>query len=89
MLNSYSHFPSVLSCDVMVIQDIQEVSQYMELKFRITMQWVDARVTYYNIKEDENMNSLSLDEQLSLWNFNFPGLQHPVSLRVQHGLVSL
>ena len=58
---------SVPSCDVMVIQDIQEVSQYMELKFRITMQWVDARVTYYNIKEDENMNSLSLDEQLSLW----------------------
>ena len=39
----------------------------MELKFRITLQWVDARVTYYNIKEDENMNSLSLDEQLSLW----------------------
>ena len=51
----------------MVIQDIQEVAQYMELKFRITLQWVDARVTYYNIKEDENMNSLTLDEQLSLW----------------------
>ena len=39
----------------------------MELKFRINMQWVDARVTYYNIKQDENMNSLSLDEQLTLW----------------------
>ena len=51
----------------MVIQDIQEVAQYMEVKFRITLQWVDARVTYYNIKQDENMNSLSLDEQLTLW----------------------
>ena len=51
----------------MVIQDIQEVAQYIEVKFRITLQWVDARVTYYNIKEDENMNSLTLDEQLSLW----------------------
>ena len=51
----------------MVIQDIQEVAQYMEVKFRITLQWVDARVTYYNIKQDENMNSLSLDEQLKLW----------------------
>ena len=56
-------FHSLLfSCDVMVIQDIQEVAQYMEVKFRITLQWVDARVTYYNIKQDENMNSLSLDE---------------------------
>ena len=40
----------------MVIQDIQEVAQYMEVKFMINLQWVDARVTYYNIKDDENMN---------------------------------
>ena len=51
----------------MVIQDIQEVAQYMEVKFRITLQWVDARMTYYNIKTDDNMNSLTLDEQLALW----------------------
>lgn len=51
----------------MVIQDIQEVAQYLEVKFKISLQWVDARVTYYNIKPDEKMNSLSLDEQLSLW----------------------
>ena len=31
------------------------------------MQWKDARVIYYNIKTDEKMNSLSLDEQLTLW----------------------
>ena len=28
---------------------------------------MDARVSFYNIKRDENMNSLSLDEQLALW----------------------
>ena len=28
---------------------------------------MDARVSFYNIKTDENMNSLSLDEQMSLW----------------------
>ena len=55
------------SCDLMVIQDIQEVSQYMEVKFMISLQWMDARVLYYNIKPDENMNSLTLDEQLALW----------------------
>ena len=51
----------------MVVQDIQEVAQYMELKFKISLQWMDARVSYYNIKLDENMNLLTLDEQLALW----------------------
>ena len=51
----------------MVVQDIQEVAQYLELKFRINLQCMYARVLYYNIKPDENMNSLTLDEQLALW----------------------
>ena len=51
----------------MVIQDIQEVAQYLEMKFKINLQWKDARVTFYNLKMDENMNSLTLDEQLKLW----------------------
>ena len=51
----------------MVVQDIQEVAQYLKLKFKISLQWMDARVSFYNIKVDENMNSLSLDEQLALW----------------------
>ena len=51
----------------MIVQDIQEVAQYLELKFKVEMQWRDARVSFYNIKTDEKMNSLSLDEQLSLW----------------------
>ena len=51
----------------MVVQDIQEVAQFVKLKFRISLTWMDARVTYYNIKTDETLNSLSLDEQLVLW----------------------
>ena len=51
----------------MVIQDIQEVAQYLELKFKITLQWMDARLLFYNIKPDEKMNSLTLDEQLAIW----------------------
>ena len=52
---------------MILVQDIQEVAQYVELKFKVNMQWKDARVMYYNIKTDEKMNSLSLDEQLALW----------------------
>ena len=47
----------------MVIQDIQEVAQYLELKFKINLQWKDNRDRFYNLKGDENMNSLNLDEQ--------------------------
>ena len=51
----------------MVVQDIQEVAQFVKLKFRISLRWMDARVIYYNIKTDETLNSLSLEEQLLLW----------------------
>ena len=51
----------------MVIQEKQEVTQYLELKFKISLQWLDARVMFYNIKTDEKLNSLTLKEQLSLW----------------------
>ena len=51
----------------MVVQDIQEVAQYLKLKFKISLQWMDARVSFYNIKIDETMNSLSLEEQTKLW----------------------
>ena len=51
----------------MVIQDIQEVAQYIEVKFKISLQWKDARVMFYNIKPDEKMNSLTMEEKLALW----------------------
>ena len=49
-----SKLPITLSCDIMVVQSIQEVDKYIKLKFEISLQWLDARVTYYNIKEDKN-----------------------------------
>ena len=51
----------------MVIQDIQEVGQFLELKFKLKLNWKDARVLFYNLKLDDVMNSLSLEEQLTLW----------------------
>ena len=55
------------SCDIMVVQEIQEVSQYIQLKFRLSLNWKDARVSFYNIKTEEVLNSLSWEEKLSLW----------------------
>ena len=51
----------------MVVQSIKEKDKYIKLKFEIRLQWMDTRITYYNIKEDETLNALSLEEQLALW----------------------
>ena len=51
----------------MVVQDIQEVAQILKLKFRLSLMWRDARVSFYNIKTNEVLNSLTFDEQLILW----------------------
>ena len=51
----------------MVVQEIQEVAQFLKLKFRLSLTWKDARVSFYNIKTNEVFNSLTLDEQLTLW----------------------
>ena len=51
----------------MVVQDIQEVAQILKLKFRLSLKWRDARVSFYNIKTNEVLNSLTFDEQLILW----------------------
>ena len=58
---------NTFSCDIMVVQDIQEVAQYLKLKFRLSLNWRDARVSFYNIKSEEVLNSLPLEEQLMLW----------------------
>ena len=51
----------------MEVQSINEVDKIITLKFRISIQWMDSRVAFYNLKMDETLNSLSLKEQFSLW----------------------
>ena len=48
------------------MQDIQEVAQYLELKFRMHLQWKEARLRFYNIKQHKEMNSPSPEEKLAL-----------------------
>ena len=46
----------------MVIQEMKEIEQIVQLKFSLRMTWVDARLDFYNIKLDETMNVISLEE---------------------------
>ena len=47
--------------EILVIQEIKEIQQILQLKFRLRMTWFDARLDF-NIKLEENMNIISIDE---------------------------
>ena len=51
----------------MVVQEIKEIQQLLQLKFLLRMAWVDARLDFFNIKLDETMNVISLDELNKIW----------------------
>ena len=51
----------------MVVQEIKEIQQILQLKFSLRMTWVDARLDFYNIKSDETMNVISINEMNRIW----------------------
>ena len=51
----------------MVIQEMKEIEQILQLKFNLRMTWVDARLDFYNIKLDETMNAITIDELHRIW----------------------
>ena len=51
----------------MVVQEIKEIQQILQLKFSLQISWVDARLDFYNIKQDETMNVISLEELDRIW----------------------
>ena len=51
----------------MVVQEIKEIEQILQLKFRLRMTWVDARLNFFNIKMKETMNVISMAELNKIW----------------------
>ena len=43
------------------------IEQILQLKFSLRLTWVDARLDFFNIKIDETMNVVSLDELNRIW----------------------
>ena len=46
---------------------IDERSNTIDLQFEITLEWMDQRITYNNLKKDIFLNALSDDEIRSIW----------------------
>ena len=58
----FALFLTHFSMEILVIQEIKEIQQILQLKFRLRMTWFDARLDFFNIKLDENMNVISIDD---------------------------
>ena len=59
--------PVEVSSQVWEILEIQEVGQLTALQFELSLKWYDSRLQYYNLKDDEKMNSLLYEEKQRLW----------------------
>ena len=47
--------------------DMTSVQQYIKLKFKITLEWIESRVTYFHLKKDTLLNTLSDSDINQLW----------------------
>ena len=56
-----------ISMAVMDIISISEVDLVYVLKFRFLMSWYDYRLKYYNLKQEQSLNTLSKAEIDRLW----------------------
>ena len=56
-----------VSSQVWVILDIREVAQVIKLKFELSMRWLDSRLLFYNLKDNEKMNSMLFEEKQQIW----------------------
>ena len=56
-----------LSMNVQNILEIQEVQKKLSLKFNLEEAWLDSRLQFYNLKKDEEMNTLISNERNMIW----------------------
>ena len=64
-----TNIPAMINVSISVIDvlKIEEVNHVYVLKFRLTLEWYDFRIRYYNLKKERSSNALSLEEHKQLW----------------------
>ena len=53
--------------DVISILGIKEVENEMSLQLRLNLAWTDARLTMYDLKDDEDLNTLTQEFKEVIW----------------------
>ena len=56
-----------VSISLLKVFDINEERGAIDLQFEITLDWIDKRITYNNLKNDTYLNSLKGEEMQKIW----------------------
>ena len=49
------------------IEKIKEIDMTFETKFTLIVEWKDHRLTYYNLKQQNEANIISMDDRKKMW----------------------
>ena len=53
--------------DLVSILSIHEVDNLISLQIRLSLEWTDARLTMYDLKMDEDLNTLTEQFKKQIW----------------------
>ena len=56
-----------LDLEIWAILSISEGAEQFSVKFKLTMSWIDPRLTFLNLKEDASMNIVAPTEAAKIW----------------------
>ena len=57
----------VLDLEIWAVLSISEVEELFSVKFKVTMTWIDPRLSFLNLKNDTSMNMVAPDEAMKIW----------------------
>ena len=56
-----------LSVDLLKILKIDEVAMLYKTQYSVNLEWLDPRITYYNLNENQGLNTLVEQEKDKIW----------------------
>ena len=56
-----------MDLEIWAVQSISEVAELFSVKFKLTMSWIDLRLTFLNLKEDSSMNIVGPRQAAEIW----------------------
>ena len=56
-----------LDLEIWAVLSISEVEELFSVKFKVTMTWIDPRLSFLNLKNDTSMNIVAPDEAMQIW----------------------
>ena len=56
-----------LKVDLLKVLQINEVGMLYETQYSMNLEWLDPRITFYNLHEDQGLNTLMEEEKGKIW----------------------